>query len=99
MARSKVSTLMYDHYCAWKSSGFSQRKYSKQNGLRVAQFNYWVCKFRREQSPAVIEESGFVPLIVTSNDTTPVFELNHSNGHRISFYQLVDVSFIKALLG
>ena len=95
MARNNVSTPMYHHYCTWKSSGLSQRKY----GLSVAHFNYWVCKFRKEESQPVPEESSFVPLIVTSPDATPVFELNHSSGHRISFYQLVDVSFIKALLG
>jgi len=98
MAKSNLSLRMYDHYCAWQSSGLSQRSYSKQNGFRPAQFNYWVCKFRREETPAKSGESGFLPLIISPGDTTPVFEINHASGHRISFFHLVDVAFIKDLL-
>lgn len=98
MARSKSSDRMYDHFCAWQSSGLSQRSYSKQQGLRPAQFNYWVCKFRKEQSPGAVTESGFLPLVINPSDATPVFEIDHINGHKISFYQLIDVSLIKSLL-
>lgn len=98
MARSNLSARMYDHFCAWKSSGLSQRSYSKLNGLHVAQFNYWVLKFRREQTSGEPKESEFIPLVVSPSDTTPIFEINHAGGHRISFYQLVDVSLIKSLL-
>ena len=89
---------MYDHYCAWQSSGLSQRSYSRLNDFRPAQFSYWVCKFRKEQTPAKAEESGFLPLIISPSATTPVFEINHASGHRISFFQLVEVTFIKDLL-
>lgn len=98
MARCNLSNRMYDHYCAWQSSGLSQRSYSKENGLTMAQFHYWVGKFRSGQPPAEPEESGFLPLVVSSGDTAPVFEINYSSGHRISFYQLVEVTFIQDLL-
>lgn len=98
MAKSNHSGRMHAHYCAWQSSGLSQRRYSEQNGLHYAQFNYWVLKFRRAQSSTVQEQSGFVPVVVASNTTTPIFEINHSSGHRISFFEVVDASFIKSLL-
>ena len=98
MGKSNLSERMYAHFHAWQSSGLSQRSYSSQNGLRIAQFNYWTLKFRKEQSQTVPEESSFVPLIVTSPEATPVFEIHHSSGHRISFFELVDPSFLKLLL-
>lgn len=73
MASSNLSDRMYDHFCAWKSSGLSQRSYSKLNGLNVAQFNYWVLKFRREPTSVEPKESEFIPLVVSPDDVAPIF--------------------------
>lgn len=98
MSKQKSYNEMHDHYCAWQSSGLSQHIYSKQNGLQPAQLSYWVSKFRKAEAPIPVEESGFLPVVVTSDVSTPIFEIKHRSGHRISFYQLVDISFIKDLL-
>lgn len=98
MKKSNLFERMHAHFIAWQSSGLSQRTYSSQNGLRLAQFNYWTLKFRKEQGAMIQSESGFVPLLVSSSSTEPIFELHHSSGHRISFFELVDPSFLKALL-
>lgn len=99
--------MMFNHYCAWKTSVLSQRAYCREHGLRISQFNYWILKFEREelnrqadpQAPKPIQESGFAKLVVdrTCHDT-PIFEINHNNGHRISFFELVDADYIKSLL-
>lgn len=98
MATRELSDRMYDHFCAWQSSGLNQRSYCAQNGLRTAQFNYWVVKFRKQHRSVAVENPGFLPLVITSNRETPIFEISHSNGNRISFYQLIDFSLIKTLL-
>jgi hypothetical protein len=99
MTKINLSLRMYDHYCLWKSSGVSQSEYSRINDLEFDQFHYWVCKFRKEDTFARKESSGFVPLVVASNGGIPIFEINYANGNRISFHQAVDISFVKALLG
>jgi hypothetical protein len=99
MTKSNLSLRMYDHYCAWKSSGVSQSEYSRLNDLEFGQFHYWVCKFRKEDRFAEKEPSFFVPLVVTPNGVVPIFEISYANGDRISFHQAVDISFVKALLG
>ncbi|MGO1245229.1 MAG: IS66 family insertion sequence element accessory protein TnpA [Sphingobacterium sp.] len=96
MAKSNLWDRMHRHYLAWQSSGLSQRAYSKQSGLHQAQFNYWVVKFRSGQRSTVKEQSGFAPVVITPNSNIPVFEIHHSNGHRLSFYEVLDASFIIA---
>lgn len=99
MKKDTLSARMYAHYCSWQSSGLSQRRYSAQHGLRTGQFNYWVVKFQRHQSAMGSEPAGFVPLVVESEESgTPVIEIHHRSGHRISFFQRVDAAYIKSLL-
>lgn len=96
--RNNLHAQMYAHYCNWEASGQSQIGYCKSEGLSFAKFNYWVRKLRGEAKPISPSASGFVAVEVAPSGM-PVFEISHKNGHRISFYQTIEVSFIKELLG
>jgi hypothetical protein len=72
--------------------------YCKSAGLSFAKFNYWVRKLRRGAEPTSRETMGFLSVEVNQS-STPVFEISHKNGHRISFYRTMEASFIKELLG
>ena len=96
--KNTLHTEMYEHYCNWVSSGLSQIGYCNSSGLSFAKFNYWVRKLRREAEPASVEPNGFVAVEVNPCCSTPLFEISHKNGHRISFYSTLAASFIKELL-
>lgn len=89
---------MYAHYRNWEASGQSQIGYCKSEGLSFAKFNYWVRKLRSDCHSPSPATSGFVAVELASS-STPVFEISHKNGHRISFYRIVEACFIKELLG
>jgi hypothetical protein len=93
-----LHTQMYTHYSNWESSGLSQMGYCKSAGLSFAKFNYWVRKLRRGGEGASAKTLGFLSVEVNPSGM-PVLEISHKNGHRISFYQPMEASFIKELLG
>ena len=97
--RNDLHAEMYAHYSNWKASGQSQIGYCKSKGLSFFKFNYWVRKLRGDTKPASPSPlaSGFVTVEVAPSGV-PVFEISHKNGHRISFYQTIEVHFIKELL-
>lgn len=88
---------MHTHYQNWASSGESQTGYYKQHKLSFAKFNYWVRKLRTSRHSPLQEASGFIAVELGSIHT-PVLEISHKNGHRISFYGKVEARFIKELL-
>lgn len=96
--KNALQVQMYAHYRNWEASGESQISYCKSQGLSFAKFNYWVRKLRTGgQSPSG-EPSGFIALEVAAGNT-PILEIMHSSGHRISIYRNVEAGFIKELLG
>ena len=48
-------------------SGKSQKEYSQEAGIGYAKFNYWVCKYRKQQEPS--PGAGFIRV-----DTLPIDE-------------------------
>lgn len=96
--KNALQVQMYTHYRNWEASGESQIAYCKSQGLSVAKFNYWVRKLRLGGQSRSENTSGFIALEVASGNT-PILEIMHSGGHRISFYRNVDAGFIKELLG
>lgn len=96
-SKNELHVQMYTHYRNWEASGESQIGYCKSQGLSFAKFNYWVRKLRAGQQSSSGDTSGFIALEVSSSHT-PIFEISHKCGHRISFYRAVEASFIKELL-
>lgn len=95
--KNNLHTQMYAHYRNWEASGQSQIGYCNTSGLAFAKFNYWVRKFRTSSLPVSHGSSGFVAVELAPS-CTPVLEISHKSGHRISFYRTVEACFIKELL-
>lgn len=62
-------------------SGKTQKEYSQEAGIGYAKFNYWVCKYRKQQEPSA--GAGFIKV-----DTLPVgepgeLEILYPNGVRL----------------
>lgn len=74
-------------------SGKTQKEYSQQAGLGYAKFNYWACKYRKQQQP--MTTAGFIKV-----DTLPVseeLEICYPNGVRLKATG-ADLSLISQLI-
>ena len=85
----------------WKTSGQSQQLFCKENQIAYSNFHYWFKKYKAQHEESSRE--AFLPVQIkkplTSAPGPVVMELVLSNGHRLNFYQTVDVSYLRALLG
>ncbi|WP_224996876.1 IS66 family insertion sequence element accessory protein TnpB [Cesiribacter sp. SM1] len=74
-------------------SGKTQKQYSQEVGIGYARFNYWVCRYRKQQQP--MTSAGFIKV-----DTLPVsedLEICYPNGVRLKA-QGADLSLISQLI-
>ena len=63
------------------SSGKNQREYSQQAGIGKAKFNYWVCKYKRQQEEP---SSGFIKIETASAmQQDQELEILYPNGVRL----------------
>lgn len=96
--KSEKREAMFSMVESWMGSGQGQQDFCKTQGLAYSVFHYWHKKYREGQAtrPA---PSAFVPVRIQRGlSTTPVTELILPDGRRLSFYQAVEVSFLRALL-
>jgi hypothetical protein len=86
---------------SWKTSGQSQHIFCKEHAIVYSNFHYWYKKYREQQQGTPGE--AFLPVkikkSVGSSSEHGVMELLLANGHRLIFYQLVDVSYLRSLVG
>ena len=84
---------------SWQSSGEPQQSFCKSQGIGYSVFHYWYKKYRQDQGSAS-EGSGFIPVEVPVGvSVSPIMELILPDGRRINFYQHVDATFLRTMLG
>lgn len=81
-------------YKSWKLSGQSAALFCKEASVNYYTFRYWAKKFNKPECVG----SGFTELQMSPLNASPVAILNFPAGPSLSFYQLPDAGWIKALL-
>ena len=62
----KVIQYWQQHVEGFKTSGLTREAYSKENGIRVYQLDYWRRKLsRRKKTPATISTKQWVPVKIS----------------------------------
>jgi hypothetical protein len=81
---------------SWQNSGQTQHEFCKKQEIAYSAFHYWYKKYRQYQTP---HSAAFVPVTIQPlGSGSPVVELSLPDGRRLSFYQTVEASMLKALL-
>lgn len=92
---------MFSMIESWKSSGQNQHSFCKDHSIVYSNFHYWYKKYKEQQR----EASGGAFLAVRVKKPLPqphgriVMELVLGNGTRLNFYQAVEASYLRSLLG
>lgn len=61
-------------------SGKTQKEYSQQSGVGYAKFNYWACKYRKQQSST---SAGFMNVDILPVSDPQELEICYPNGVRL----------------
>ncbi|WP_374163617.1 helix-turn-helix domain-containing protein [Arcticibacter sp. MXS-1] len=61
----------------WRESGLTQKEFSRQLGMKVATFAYWVSRSKESE-----KKKGFLPLVPVAGSVEAV-EVSYPNGVRI----------------
>ena len=84
----------------WKTSGQSQQLFCKENQIAYSNFHYWFKKYRAQQEGG--SDGLFLPVEIkktlSSLSSSVVMELVLSDGRRLNFHQILDASYLRALL-
>ncbi|MBW3545572.1 MAG: IS66 family insertion sequence element accessory protein TnpB [Bacteroidetes bacterium] len=75
-------------------SGKTQKEYSQQAGIGYAKFNYWACKYRKQQSSTA---AGFMKVDVLSVSEPGELEISYPNGVRLKATG-ADLSLVSQLI-
>jgi hypothetical protein len=97
--KTQKRELMFSLIESWKASGQNQHEFCKANNLAYSGFHYWYKKYR--EGKASNGPTDFVPVHLGhpgAGNGRPVSELAFPDGRRLSFYQPVEASFLRALL-
>ena len=89
-----IEEKMFELVDACLRSGKTQKEYSQQAGIGYAKFNYWACKYRRQQ-PATV--AGFKKVDVLPLRAPEELEICYPNGVRLKATGS-DLSFISQLI-
>ena len=92
---------MFSMIESWKSSSENQHSFCKDHSIAYSNFHYWYKKYKEQQR----EVSGEAFVAIKVKKSLPpsaesiVMELVLVNGMRLNFYQTVDASYLRSLLG
>ena len=75
-------------------SGKTQKEYSQQAGIGYAKFNYWACKYRKQQPSTA---AGFMRVDILPVSTPGELEIYYPNGVRLNATG-ADLSLISQLI-
>jgi len=93
---------MFSMIEAWKASGQNQHSFCKEHSIVYSNFHYWYKKYK-DQHHRRSNGEVFLPVkvkkSVTQSAGSVVMELALENGSRLIFYQRVDASYLRSLLG
>lgn len=96
--KSEKRQAMFSMIESWKASGQSQQVFCKTQGLAYSGFHYWYKKYRQQQHDA--GSTSFLPVQIKDIPTgSVVAELIFPDGRRLNFYQAVNASFLRTLIG
>ncbi len=93
---------MFSQIESWKASGQSQHLFCKEQAIVYSNFHYWYKKYKDQHGQGSNGEVFLAVKIkkpVTSCSASVVMELILENGVRLNFYQQVDASYLRSLLG
>src|SRR5947207_164105 len=98
-----LQQLMFSLIEIWQSSGQSQKSFCQEKDLAYSKFHYWRKKYEEYRSPSSSGEP-FVAVTVKKASTAEAVragavELIFPDGRRLIFNQVVEVGFLKTLLG
>jgi hypothetical protein len=93
---------MFSMIEAWRVSEQSQHSFCKEQSIVYSNFHYRYKKYKDQHGQGTNGEV-FLPVKikkpVTPSTGSVVMELALENGSRLIFYQMVDVSYLRSLLG
>ena len=93
---------MFSQIESWKASGQSQHLFCKERAIVYSNFHYWYKKYKDQHGQGSNGEV-FLPVKIKKPVIFPsgsvVMELVLENGVRLNFYQQVDSSYLRSLLG
>jgi hypothetical protein len=78
------------------ASGKSKKQFAEENGINYMTLMSWFTKMGKKKS--VAKKSGFVPVEVKVQPSTPFAEIHFSNGKHIIFYQPVGADYFQSFL-
>lgn len=96
--KSTVHQEMFGHYQSWQQSGLSQKGFCTLHGITFQKFNYWVRKFRSEDTKVKTPSGGFLSVAIKQPTFGCEVEIIRVDGTRIQFHGNVDAGFIRSLL-
>ena len=95
--KAEKQQAMFAMIETWKVSGQNQHVFCQSQDIAYSGFHYWYKKYREQHQEEGL--SSFVPIRVKNMATgSVVTELILPDGRRLSFYQSVDASYLRALL-
>lgn len=82
----------------WREGGKSMVVFCREENISYYSFQYWQRKLTKEKKP--ISSSRFIKIkpLPQPKVNTVFCELLSANGHRLIFYDFIEVSFLKQLL-
>ena len=93
---------MFSMIESWKAIGENQHLFCKEQGIVYSNFHYWYKKYK-DQHGQGSNGDVFLPVKIRKPETPSsrslVMELILENGARLNFYQQVDASYLRSLLG
>jgi transposase-like protein len=75
------------------SSGKSKKQFAEEHGINYMTLMSWFSKMGKKQSVSRPKKTGFIPVPVAPQSTTPFAEICFSNGKRIVFHQPVSAHY------
>jgi hypothetical protein len=91
-----IQEKMFDLITQWEQSGLPKKEFCAKQQVANATFYYWFKKYKHKDA---VMSPAFIPVRVKESSSTQAFaELVLGNGKKITFYNSVDASFLKALI-
>lgn len=100
MADQVKQQLMFSLIEVWKQGEQSQQEFCKEKDLDYNQFQYWLRRYKQANGMISEPKPSFSRIkLSTESSKLSSIEVLYPDGKRIIFYQPVDPSFLRSLLG
>jgi hypothetical protein len=93
-----LQQLMFSLIQVWKKSGKKQLEFCREKDIAYSKFQYWMKKYKDQSR--IVGDNDFVPVVVKDQPKMGgSMELLFPDGRKLIFYQAVEASYLRALLG